>query len=134
MQVSGKPLKNCLHRFTTTALPGLTNGAVGHIYKIIYGPGEKPPMLPRAILVIFDGYIGPTFPNRDNIQKLVPIVPVTHTWKKNKTMMTRTALPVILGYALTIHKEDYFYDVVKMLEHPPSILLSFVTPLLFFEG
>ena len=62
-------------------------------------------MLPRAILVIFDGYIGPTFPNRDNIQKLVPLVPVTHTWKKNKTMMTRTALPVILGYALTIHKE-----------------------------
>ena len=101
-------LLNCNNPYT-----GLTNGAVGHIYKIIYGQGERPPMLPRAILVIFDGYIGPTFPNRDNIQKLVPLVPVTHTWKKNKTMMTRTALPVILGYALTIHKEDYYYGVVK---------------------
>ena len=94
---------------------GLTNGAVGHVYKIIYGPGESPPMLPRAILVTFDGYIGPTFPSKDKIQKLVPIVPVTHKWKKKKTMMERTALPVILGYALTIHKERYLYDVIKVL-------------------
>ena len=92
---------------------GLTNGSVGTIYKIIYGPGESPPMLPRAVLVQFDGYIGPTFPNKDNVEKLVPIVPVTHTWKKQKTTMTRTALPLILGYALTIHKEGYLYDVVK---------------------
>ena len=93
--------------------PGLTNGSVGHIYKIIYGPGESPPMLPRAVLVKFDGYIGPTFPNKDNVEKLVPIVPVSHTWKKQKTTMTRTALPLILGYALTIHKEGYLYDIVK---------------------
>ena len=92
---------------------GLTNGSVGRIYKIIYGPGEGPPMLPRAVLVIFDVYIGPTFPNKDNVEKLVPIVPVTHTWKKQKTTMTRTALPLILGYALTIHKEGHLYNIVK---------------------
>ena len=83
---------------------GLTNGSVGQVYKIIYGPGERPPMLPRAILVTFEGYIGPTFPNKDNVQKLVPIVPVTHSWKQNRKRMVRTMLPVILGYALTIHK------------------------------
>ena len=88
---------------------GLTNGSVGHVYKIIYGPGERPPMLPRAILATFEGYIGPTFPSKDKIQKLVPIVPVTHTWMaKNKhgkkTRMSRTQVPCILGYALTIHK------------------------------
>ena len=92
---------------------GLTNGSVGRIYKIIYGPGESPPMLPRAVLVIFDGYIGPTFPNKDNVEKVVPIVPVTHTWTKQKTTMTRTALPIILGYALTIHKGGYLYDNVN---------------------
>ena len=83
---------------------GLTNGAAGHVYKIIYGPGEGPPKLPRAILATFEGYIGPTFPNKDNIQKLVPIVPVTHNWMKKGRRMQRTQLPMILGYALTIHK------------------------------
>ena len=83
---------------------GLTNGSVGHVYKIIYGPGEGPPKLPRAILATFEGYIGPTFPNKEKVEKLVPIVPVPHDWVKNKKTLTRTQLPMILGYAITIHK------------------------------
>ena len=79
-------------------------------------------MLPRAILVTFEGYIGPTFPNKDNIQKLVPIVPVTHSWKQNRKRMARTMLPVILGYALTIHKgnnsqeETYSHTYIFKIE------------------
>ena len=74
------------------------------MYKMIYAPGEGPPKLPKAILATFEGYIGPTFPSKDGIEKLVPIVPVTHEWIKNKKSVSRTQLPMILGYAITIHK------------------------------
>merc|ERR1712029_719324 len=34
----------------------------------------------------------------------VPIVPIQRTWVKNKVTHTRTMLPLIPGYAISIHK------------------------------
>jgi hypothetical protein len=81
---------------------GLTNGAVGTVHSIIYEEGEKPPSLPTAIIVIFNDYIGPSY--LPGIPNAVPIVPVRREWYANKIHCSRTMLPIILGYALSIHK------------------------------
>ncbi|KAL8605082.1 hypothetical protein ACOMHN_018883 [Nucella lapillus] len=81
---------------------GLTNGAVGNVYDIVYAPNTKPPELPVAVIGIFDDYCGPSF--LPNVPKSVPICPVQRTWISNKIHCSRTMLPIILGYALSIHK------------------------------
>ena len=81
---------------------GLTNGAEGTVHSIIYGPNTKPPALPIAIIGIFPGYIGPSY--LPDVLKAVPICPVKRDWCSNKIHCSRTMLPMILGYALSIHK------------------------------
>ncbi|KAL8598153.1 hypothetical protein ACOMHN_043224 [Nucella lapillus] len=81
---------------------GLTNGAVGNVYDIVYAPNTKPPELPVAVIGIFDDYCGPSF--LPDVPKSVPIFPVQRTWISNKIHCSRTMLPIILGYALSIHK------------------------------
>ncbi|KAL8590998.1 hypothetical protein ACOMHN_044990 [Nucella lapillus] len=81
---------------------GLTNGAVGNVYDIVYAPNTKPPELPVAVIGIFDDYCGPSF--LPDVTKSVPICPVQRTWISNKIHRSRTMLPIILGYALSIHK------------------------------
>ncbi|KAL8585501.1 hypothetical protein ACOMHN_064249 [Nucella lapillus] len=81
---------------------GLTNGAVGNVYDIVYAPNTKPLELPVAVIGIFDDYCGPLF--LPDVPKSVPICPVQRTWISNKIHCSRTMLPIILGYALSIHK------------------------------
>jgi hypothetical protein len=81
---------------------GLTNGAVGRIHAIIYSENQQPPSLPADIIATFDDYKGPPF--LPNLVKSVPIVPVKRDWHANKIHCTRKMLPIILGYALSIHK------------------------------
>lgn len=54
---------------------GLSNGAAGTVYDIIYQEGHQPPSLPVAALVQFDDYCGPQFHNN-----CVPIAPITFEW------------------------------------------------------
>ncbi|KAL8582242.1 hypothetical protein ACOMHN_036999 [Nucella lapillus] len=81
---------------------GLTNGAVSNVYDIVYSPNTKPPKLPVAVIGIFDDYCGPSF--LPDVPKSVTICPVQRTWISNKIHCSRTMLPIILGYALSIHK------------------------------
>ena len=81
---------------------GLTNGAVGVIHSIIYAENSAPPALPIAIIATFREYIGPAY--LQNIPRSVPICPVKRDWFSHKIHCTRLMLPVILGYALSIHK------------------------------
>ncbi|KAL8617749.1 hypothetical protein ACOMHN_054745 [Nucella lapillus] len=81
---------------------GLTNGAVGNVYDIVYAPNTKPPELPVAVIGIFNDYCGPSF--LPDVPKSVPICPVQRSWISNKIHCSRTMLPIILGYALSIHK------------------------------
>jgi ATP-dependent DNA helicase PIF1 len=85
---------------------GLTNGAVGVVHSIIYAENTSPPALPVAIIATFQDYIGPSLvPDAPpGTPKLVPICPVKRDWFSNKTHCSRTMLPMILGYALSIHK------------------------------
>ena len=81
---------------------GLTNGAIGCVHSLIYQPGKKPPQQPFAIIATFDSYLGPAW--RDSIPKSVVITPFTRTWFTKSGQNSRTMLPLILGYAITIHK------------------------------
>ena len=81
----------------------IVNGAQGFIHKVIYMPGHKPPDLPDMILVKVDQYLGPSVCG-DPGDKIVPIVPITRQWFKNKVSCTRTALPLVPSYSMTVHK------------------------------
>jgi ATP-dependent DNA helicase PIF1 len=96
--------KNSIFRLTSNlwTAAGLTNGAVGTVQYILYEGNAKPPALPDAIIATFDSYIGP--PYLPDLPNSVPICPVRRDWFSNKIHCSRTMLPVILGYALTIHK------------------------------
>ena len=69
---------------------------------IIYGPDSKPPALPICLIVTFEKYYGPSF--IDSLPKSVPICPIRREWFSQQKSYSRTMLPLILGYALSIHK------------------------------
>ena len=96
--------KNTTFRLTSNlwTKAGLTNGAIGKVHHIIYREGQQPPALPVGVVATFEEYCGPSY--LDNLPKSVPIVPVRREWHANRVHCTRTMLPIILGYALSIHK------------------------------
>lgn len=80
---------------------GLVNSSVGTVRAIVFAPGELPPLLPQYVLVEFDNYNGPTLPTHAG---LFPIIPVSRSFKIANKTHTRTQLPLMLGYASTVHK------------------------------
>lgn len=78
---------------------GLVNGSQGIVHGIIYAEGQQSPDIPSYILVKFDKYNGPTL-----VDGLFPIKPITVTWTHNYMTYTRKQLPIVLSYAVTIHK------------------------------
>ena len=83
---------------------GLLNGANGIVKYICYDDGDVPPALPAFVLVYFPQYTGPSFHPKE--EKLVPIVKVTRNWYESKSELSRTMLPLIPSYAITIHKSQ----------------------------
>jgi hypothetical protein len=89
----------------TTA--GLTNGAKGTVHSIIYKEGEKPPQLPVAIIGVFDKYNIAQFDWRADLDmpdNAIPICPISRKFFSGKKDCTRLMLPMILGYAMSIHR------------------------------
>ena len=79
---------------------GLVNGAMGTVQAICYTTGG-PPDLPIAVMVRFDNYSGPTFP--DNT---VPITPLRRCWSSSGGQCSRLQLPLKLAWAIIIHKSQ----------------------------
>uniref|UniRef100_A0A8D9E7N4 ATP-dependent DNA helicase n=1 Tax=Cacopsylla melanoneura TaxID=428564 RepID=A0A8D9E7N4_9HEMI len=80
---------------------GLVNGALGTVVDIVYGSGKVPPEdRPLAVCIKFDSYTGPLMKN------IVPIGPVTRCWKSGNVSCTRSQFPIILAWAVTIHKSQ----------------------------
>ena len=81
---------------------GLTNGAMGIVRGIIYARNSHPPDLPAAVICTFPSYTGP--PYLQNLPHSYAVTPITRKWQKGKTTCSRTMLPLIIGYALSIHR------------------------------
>ena len=80
---------------------GLVNGAMGTVQAICYRTGG-PPDLPIAVMVRFDSYSGPTFPDGT-----VPITPLRRCWSSSGGgQCSRLQLPLKLAWAVTIHKSQ----------------------------
>ena len=85
--------KNIAYRY------GLANGARGTVIGVVY---DKRGMgyMPEAVITEVPSYCGPPF--YDGEPKWVPIMPATH--KGSKSTMSRTQLPLVAAFAMTVNK------------------------------
>ncbi|KID82204.1 ATP-dependent DNA helicase PIF1 [Metarhizium guizhouense ARSEF 977] len=54
----------------------------------------------------FDKYTGPAFLTTADGRKIVPILPVVRDFLVGATLCTRTQFPLIVCYAITVHKSQ----------------------------
>ena len=86
---------------------GLVNGTMGILHGIVWQPNYDPyTTLPCMLLFIPDQYPEDSpclFRVNDN-RPVIPILPITRTWDKRSRIHSRIMFPVVLAYAITIHK------------------------------
>ncbi|KJZ68018.1 hypothetical protein HIM_03883 [Hirsutella minnesotensis 3608] len=86
---------------------GLCNGARGTVYDIAWAPGADPMQNPPCVIMMeFDKYTGPVFLTTADGRKIVPILPVNRDFLVGATLCTRTQFPLIVCYAITVHKSQ----------------------------
>jgi hypothetical protein len=83
---------------------GLVNGSMGVIEDISWDDGRQTDQLPSVILIRFDSYTGPSFP--DCPVGTVPVFPQTRQFDYKGIACSRTQFPLRLGYAITVHKSQ----------------------------
>ena len=80
------------------------NGAQGIIRDIIYAPNAQPVDMPLVLVIEFPQYTGqellPGYP------KCIPITPFTVQFDFLGSPCTRTQFPIVLSWAMTIHKSQ----------------------------
>ena len=78
---------------------GLTNGSLGTVIGIMY-VSELDPF--PSVLIQFDTYRGPSF--LADVERVYPVSAITRTWARRGKQEERTMLPLLPGFAFSIHK------------------------------
>jgi ATP-dependent DNA helicase PIF1 len=86
---------------------GLVNGSLGYVHAIVFDPETKNKgdgVLPLGVICVFDKYTGPPF--LADVPNSVWVPVFTARWEVKGNHYSRTMLPLILGWAITIHKSQ----------------------------
>jgi ATP-dependent DNA helicase PIF1 len=87
---------------------GLVNGTLGVLHDLVWRPEDDPFVaLPSMILIKPDAYPegGPSLFMHNN-SPVIPILPMTREWDNGPRKLSRTSFPIVLAYAITIHKSQ----------------------------
>jgi ATP-dependent DNA helicase PIF1 len=87
---------------------GLYNGALGIVRGLVFTGNLVPPNQPSCILIEFDEYNGPSAVTNSD-RPIIPIVPISADIDEGKgsgKTGTRSQFPLVLGWAMTIHKSQ----------------------------
>ena len=81
----------------------LSNGSQGTVVGIIYAANSEPTDFPE-VLVQFDTYTGSSF--LQDVPGVYPVGVIERTWKTRGVEYSRRMLPLVPGYAFSIHKSQ----------------------------
>src|SRR5580692_7789920 len=106
---------------------GLSNGSMGTIRDMSWDVGLDISSMPSVILVRFDSYSRPAFPDCED--KIVPVYPVTRQFEFKGVSCSRTQFSLRLAYAITVHKSQgmsLLAAVMNLRQNEHCLGLSYV--------
>jgi ATP-dependent exoDNAse (exonuclease V) alpha subunit len=106
---------------------GLVNGSMGSIEDFSWDDGRQTDQLPSVMLIRFDSYNGPSFP--DCPVGTIPVFPQTCQFDFKGIVCSRTQFPLRLGYAITVHKSQgltLLRAVINLNQREHCLGLSYV--------
>ncbi len=89
---------------------GLTNGSLGTVVGIVYLNDTDP--FPE-VLVQWDNYRGASLLER--MPRVYPIGAVEVNWTDRGQLMVRRMIPLMVAYAITIHKSQVYIQIFYLL-------------------